>query len=81
MQGIYYSKDRPEYLNYAGIGAMIGHELTHGFDKEGIHHDKDGNLVDWWQPESEKEFTKRVQCLIDQYGNTTVKEVNLNVSS
>ena len=67
-------------MNYAGIGSVMGHEFTHGFDDMGRQFDKDGNLVDWWDPKTKKEYLKRAQCIIDQYSGYLVKDVNLNVS-
>ena len=52
LQGIYFSSRRPEYLNYGAIGRSIGHEITHGFDDMGSQTDQQGNLVDWWRPET-----------------------------
>ncbi|XP_060606272.1 neprilysin-1-like [Ruditapes philippinarum] len=72
LQPPYYSYDQPEYLNYGGIGSVIGHEITHGFDDRGRHFDKNGQLVDWWTTYDETEFNKRKQCLVDQYNNFTV---------
>lgn len=66
-------------MNYGGIGYVIGHEITHGFDDEGRQFDKDGNLNDWWEEDTKTAFIKKAQCIIDQYGNYTVPEVNLNV--
>lgn len=60
---------------------MIGHEITHGFDDQGRQFDKEGNLVDWWQDETKKAFMEKAQCIIDQYGNYTVPELKLNVST
>lgn len=81
LQGIFFNDDRPTYMNYGGIGYVIGHEITHGFDDEGRQFDKDGNLHDWWAPETESAFIKKAQCIIEQYGNYTVPEVNLTVSN
>ena len=53
LQGVFYSKDRPMYMNYGGIGFIIGHEITHGFDDNGRQFAEDGRLVDWWLPETE----------------------------
>jgi len=80
LQSVFYSKGRPEYLNYGIIGSFIGHELTHGLDILGIQLDKYGNLADWWQVESKKEYIKRTKCIIDQYNNYTVEDVALKVS-
>lgn len=79
LQGIFYSKNRPQYMNYGSLGQIISHELIHGFDNTGRYFDKQGSIVDWWEPESKKEFTKRTQCMIDQYSNYTVKEVDMKV--
>ena len=54
LQGVFFSSERPRYINYGAIGWTIGHEITHGFDDLGRQFDKDGNLVDWWQPQTAK---------------------------
>jgi putative endopeptidase len=53
--------------NYGGIGAVIGHEIGHGFDDQGSKYDGDGNLVNWWSDDDRGEFEKRTKKLIDQY--------------
>ena len=53
--------------NYGGIGAVIGHEIGHGFDDQGSKYDGDGNLVNWWSDQDRAEFEKRTQKLITQY--------------
>ncbi|CAH0557229.1 unnamed protein product [Brassicogethes aeneus] len=80
LQGVFFNADRPRYMNYGAIGFVIGHEITHGFDDQGRQFDKDGNLVDWWEPETKNAFVKRAQCIIDQYGNYTVPELKLNLN-
>ncbi|CAF0819256.1 unnamed protein product [Rotaria sordida] len=67
-----YHKDAPKYLNYGGIGTIIGHEVTHGFDDFGRKFDKDGNRIPWWTDETIKKFNERKQCIIDQYDQYTV---------
>ena len=52
LQGGFFNKGRPYYMNYGAIGWVVGHEITHGFDDQGRQFDKDGNLVDWWRPET-----------------------------
>ncbi len=54
-------------VNFGAIGAVIGHESTHGFDDEGRKFDKDGNLTDWWTPADAANFDKRANCIVDQF--------------
>jgi predicted metalloendopeptidase len=65
-------------VNLGGMGVVVGHELTHGFDDQGAQYDADGNLKDWWQPETQKQFKSRTQCVIDQYSKYQISGVNLN---
>ena len=58
---------------------MIGHEIIHGFDTSGKQYDSLGNLVNWWKPKTEEKFKKRAQCMVWQYGNYTVKQVNMKI--
>lgn len=68
-------------MNYAAIGVIIGHEITHGFDDQGRQFDAYGNLADWWEKkETADEFIERAQCIIEQYGNFTEDLSNLNVN-
>ncbi|XP_046396781.1 neprilysin-4-like [Ischnura elegans] len=69
-----------ESLNYGAIGAIMGHELTHGFDDQGRRYDKDGNLRMWWSRETLVEYQKRVQCIVDQYNAFPVKQLGGNFS-
>lgn len=80
LQGRFFSSGRPKYMNYGGIGFVIGHEITHGFDDQGRQFDKNGNLVDWWAESTQKAFIKKAQCIIDQYSNYTDPATKLNVS-
>lgn len=68
LQLVFFNESRPDYLNYGSIGAVIGHELTHGFDDEGSQYDLNGNLNNWWSDHTQKEFRKRADCFINQYG-------------
>ena len=73
----YGGGDRP--TNFGAAGAVVGHELTHGFDDQGRHYDGKGNLHEWWKPEDSKNFDSRAQCLVDEYnGFTAVDDVKLN---
>ncbi|XP_011706706.1 PREDICTED: neprilysin-1-like, partial [Wasmannia auropunctata] len=59
LQGVYFNNDWPRYMNYGGIGLVIGHEITHGFDDQGREFNKEGNLMDWWEPETKKRFSRK----------------------
>jgi len=72
LQPPFYDKNRDDPLNYGGIGMVIGHEITHGFDDQGRQFDKDGNMRDWWTAKDSKEFDARAQCLVDEYGSFVV---------
>ncbi|XP_033097749.1 membrane metallo-endopeptidase-like 1 isoform X4 [Anneissia japonica] len=80
LQPPFYNNKSPWYLNYGGIGAVIGHEITHGFDDRGRQYDKDGNLVQWWSDESIEKFTERAQCIIDQYDSYVMPENDMNLN-
>jgi len=67
LQPPFFSADADDAVNYGGIGAVIGHEIGHGFDDQGSTCDGDGRLVDWWTDADRKAFTARTKALIDQY--------------
>jgi hypothetical protein len=67
------------YVRNLGIGRVMGHEITHGFDDEGRQFDKDGNKVSWWTNETIDAFNVRKECIIQQYNNYTLTQVNLQV--
>ncbi len=65
--------------NYGNTGSTIGHELTHGFDDEGRQFDSQGNLKDWWTKQDADEFTKRANCVVDQYAQyVAVDDIHIN---
>jgi len=64
LQPPFYHRYFPRSLNYGGIGVVIGHEITHGFDDKGRLFDKDGNLHRWWHDEAIEGFHHHAQCLI-----------------
>jgi putative endopeptidase len=79
LQPPFYDNHMDDGVNYGGIGSVVGHELTHGFDDQGRQYDPQGNLRDWWTPEDLKEFLKREQCLVDEYSSfTPLDDVHLN---
>lgn len=67
LQPPFYDTRIDDAINYGGIGAVIGHELTHGFDDQGRKFDAEGNLKDWWSDADGKEFEKRASCIADEY--------------
>jgi endothelin-converting enzyme/putative endopeptidase len=67
LQPPFYDNKLDDAVNYGGIGAVIGHELTHGFDDEGGRFDASGNLDNWWTEQDYKEFEERTQCMQQQY--------------
>ncbi|XP_076639917.1 neprilysin-4 isoform X3 [Colletes latitarsis] len=79
LQPPFYHRYFPRSLNFGGIGVVIGHEITHGFDDKGRLFDKDGNLHRWWKDEAIYGFHERAQCLIDQYSHYIVSEVGMQI--
>jgi putative endopeptidase len=77
LQWPFYDPQADDALNYGGIGAVIGHEMTHGFDDSGAKFDAQGNLAMWWTPEDFKRFQERAQCVINQFDQFQVQP-NLN---
>jgi putative endopeptidase len=67
LQPPYYNYKADEAVNYGAIGAVIGHEISHGFDDQGSQFDADGNLKNWWSPEDLKRFHNKGKALADQY--------------
>jgi putative endopeptidase len=79
LQPPFWDNKMDDAVNYGAIGAVIGHELTHGFDDQGRQFDAEGNLRDWWTAEDAKAFEHRTKCLVDEYSSfTAVDNVKLN---
>ncbi|HLN19842.1 MAG TPA: M13 family metallopeptidase [Bacteroidales bacterium] len=72
LQPPFFNINADDAVNYGGIGLVIGHEMTHGFDNMGRQFDKDGNLHDWWTPEDVKSFNEHTQVLVDEYNKFEV---------
>ena len=72
LQPPFFNPDADDAVNYGGIGVVIGHEMTHGFDDQGRNYDKDGNLSSWWTKEDEERFNERAKVLVDQYDKIVV---------
>ncbi len=69
MQPPFFDANADDAANYGGIGAIIGHELTHGFDDQGSQFDGDGNMKDWWTEADKKQFKARTTLLVKQFSN------------
>ena len=67
LQYPFFDEDRDAAANYGAIGAVIGHEIGHGFDDQGSQFDGDGRLTDWWTTDDKTAFEERTKALIDQY--------------
>lgn len=67
MQPVFFNPDADDALNYGCMGAIIGHELTHGFDDQGAQFDADGNLKNWWTPEDSIKFKQKTDMLVKQF--------------
>jgi endothelin-converting enzyme/putative endopeptidase len=67
LQLAFYDPSVNDALNYGHIGAIMGHEITHGFDDQGRQFDGHGNLRDWWTEEDAKKFTAKADCIVDEY--------------
>ena len=79
LQPPFFDAKLDDAVNYGGIGAVIGHELTHGFDDSGRRFDAKGNLRDWWTAEDGKAFEQRAECVDKQYSQyVAVGDVRLN---
>jgi endothelin-converting enzyme/putative endopeptidase len=79
LQPPFYDKNASDAVNYGHMGAVVGHELTHGFDDAGAKFDAKGNLTDWWTPEDQKKFARRTACFVDEYSHfTAVNDVKVN---
>jgi putative endopeptidase len=63
----FFNATADDAVNYGAIGAVIGHEMTHGFDDQGRQYDAQGNLTDWWQPSDAAAFKVKAQCIVDEF--------------
>ncbi len=75
LQPPFFDAEADDAANYGGIGAVIGHEIGHGFDDQGAKYDGDGNLVDWWTDADRAEFGARTKALIEQYEEFTPRQL------
>ena len=72
LQAPFFDPEASDAENYGGIGVVIGHEMTHGFDDQGRNFDADGNMVEWWTPEDAKRFGEKTQKLVEQFDSVEV---------
>ena len=72
LQYPFFDQNADDAVNYGGIGGVIGHEMTHGFDDQGRQYDADGNLKDWWSEEDAKHFTAKADVVVKQFNNYVV---------
>jgi endothelin-converting enzyme/putative endopeptidase len=78
LQPPFFDMKADDAVNFGGIGVVIGHELTHGFDDEGSQFDAEGNLRDWWTASDKKQFDELEQCFVNEYdGFTVVDDVHI----
>lgn len=79
LQPAFYDRNATAATNYGHIGAVVGHELTHGFDDEGAKFDGNGNLHNWWTAEDKKKFDERTDCIANEYSQfTAVDDLKVN---
>jgi endothelin-converting enzyme/putative endopeptidase len=79
LQPPFFDASADDAVNFGGIGVVIGHELTHGFDDQGRKFDAEGNLRDWWTADDAKKFEERAKCISDEYsGFVAVDDVHVN---
>ncbi len=79
LQPPFFNMEADDAVNYGGIGAVIGHEITHGFDDQGSKYDGNGNLNDWWTKEDREKFDKLANRLVERYsGYVPIDSMHLN---
>ncbi len=79
LQPPFFDPNADDALNYGGIGGVIGHEITHGFDDAGRKYDADGNLKDWWTEEDAKNYNKRADMVVEQFnGYVAIDTLTVN---
>lgn len=74
LQPPFFDAEADDAFNYGGMGSVIGHEMTHGFDDEGRQFDATGNLANWWSDADMKSFNERAQCVVDQFNSFEVEK-------
>ena len=72
MQHPFFDKDADDAVNFGSMGAVVGHEMTHGFDDKGRKFNHDGNMIDWWTEADSTEYEKRVEVMVNQANQVQV---------
>lgn len=83
LQPPFFDANADDAVNYGGIGAVIGHEMSHGFDDQGSQFDKTGNQRDWWTAQDKKNYEARTKVLVDHFGKVELipgKKINGNLT-
>ncbi|XP_054714705.1 neprilysin-4-like isoform X2 [Uloborus diversus] len=80
LQPPLYHQNYIRSLNYGGIGVVIGHEITHGFDDKGRQFDHHGNLKQWWNTQSLQRFQSKADCMINQYGDYIMTDIDMKIN-
>ncbi|XP_044752118.1 neprilysin-2-like isoform X1 [Coccinella septempunctata] len=80
LQGVFFNRNRPGFLNFGAIGTIVGHEIIHAFDDQGSQFDEDGNLRSWWNQDTLDAFAEKAKCFIETFNSIRVEEVDENVS-
>jgi len=78
LQAPFFDVEADPALNFGGIGAVIGHEITHGFDDQGRKYDAEGNMNDWWTKEDEENYSEKAKIIEEQFNNSIVEGQNVN---
>ena len=79
LQPPFFNQNADDAINYGAIGAVIGHEITHGFDDQGSQFDAEGNLKMWWTPEDRKKFDAKADCVANQFSGYQIQDgLNIN---
>jgi len=79
LQPPFFNADADDAINYGSIGAVIGHEITHGFDDSGSQYDAEGNLKSWWTKEDREKFTAKADCVANQFSGYQIQDgLNIN---
>uniref|UniRef100_A0A7E4VRL2 Neprilysin n=1 Tax=Panagrellus redivivus TaxID=6233 RepID=A0A7E4VRL2_PANRE len=80
LQPVFYNKHFPRSMNYGGIGVVIGHEITHGFDDRGRLYDNKGNIRQWWDNVTVQKFEEKAKCIEDQYSSYILDQISMRIN-